>query len=213
MTIAFDLNKLSGIYIETMKSPEKAVAFDFKYANGKFLFMIFLSDEDEKSKDKLFVYMRNTRRLLELKMYGNHFKDKFLIYFKDRDQQKFLDELNLNVNDGNSFKFEDFLECLNVNIPKTISRKERKHNLRDNCKIINRISDDEKTVFIGPRKLSVGHPQDKTLRKLYLYTDADVEKIDQLIEYLLSINTTVAWTTEDNLYQAIDINTYLQQVL
>lgn len=60
--------------------------------------------------------------------------------------------------------------------PKTISRKERKHNLRDNCKIINRISDDEKTVFIGPRKLSVGHPQDKTLRKLYLYTDADVEK-------------------------------------
>ena len=81
MTIAFDLNKLSGIYIETMKSPEKAVAFDFKYANGKFLFMIFLSDEDEKSKDKLFVYMRNTRRLLELKMYGNHFKDKFLIQF------------------------------------------------------------------------------------------------------------------------------------
>ncbi|MFQ9820699.1 MAG: hypothetical protein ACLRXK_05820 [Acutalibacteraceae bacterium] len=106
-----------------------------------------------------------------------------------------------------------FLECLNANIPKTISRKERKHNLRDNCKIINRISDDEKTVFIGPRKLSVGHPQDKTLRKLYLYTDADVEKIDQLIEYLLSINTTVAWTTEDKLYQAIDINTYLQQVL
>ena len=80
--------------------------------------MIFLSDEDEKSKDKLFVYMRNTRRLLELKMYGNHFKDKFLIYFKDRDQQAFLDELNLNVNDGNSFKFEDFLECLNANIPK-----------------------------------------------------------------------------------------------
>lgn len=81
MTIAFDLNKLSGIYIETMKSPEKAVAFDFKYANGKFLFMIFLSDEDEKSKDKLFVYMRNTRRLLELKMYGNHFKDKFFDLF------------------------------------------------------------------------------------------------------------------------------------
>lgn len=52
--------------------------------------------------------MRNTRRLLELKMYGNHFKDKFLIYFKDCDQQAFLDELNLNVNDGNSFKFEDF---------------------------------------------------------------------------------------------------------
>lgn len=39
------------------------------------------------------------------------------------------------------------------------------------------------------------------------------KKIDQLIEYLLSINTTVAWTTEDQLYQAIDINTYLQQVL
>ena len=40
MTIAFDLNKLSGIYIETMKSPEKAVAFDFKYANGEFLFCL-----------------------------------------------------------------------------------------------------------------------------------------------------------------------------
>lgn len=50
MTIAFDLNKLSGIYIETMKSPEKAVAFDFKYANGKFLFMIFCRMKMKKAR-------------------------------------------------------------------------------------------------------------------------------------------------------------------
>lgn len=213
MTIEFDLNKMSGIYLETIKSPEKAVAFDLNYAKGRFLFMIFLSDEDKESKDKLYVYMRNTRCLLELKMYGNHFKDKFLIYFNDGDQSKFINEMELNANDGKSFKFEDFLEYINSKIPSTISRIDRKNNLRNNCAIINKISDDEKTVFIGPRKLSVGHPQDKTLRKLYLYTDADVKKIDKLIKHLLSVNTTIAWTTENNLYQAGDINTYLQQIL
>lgn len=213
MTIEFDLNRMSDIYLETMNSPEKAVAFDLNYANGRFLFMIFLSDEDEESKDKLFVYMRNTHHLLRLKMYGNHLKGKFLIYFNDDEQNEFINELNLNASDEHSFDFEDFLKHLNANIPDTINRNERKDNLRNNCNIINRISDDERTVFIGPRRLTVGHPQDKTLRKLYLYTDAKAEEIDKLIKYLLKTNTTVAWTTEDNFDEAGDINAFLQQVL
>lgn len=50
MTIEFDLNNLNGIYSETINSPEKAVAFDMNYAKGRFLFMLFLSDEDKKVK-------------------------------------------------------------------------------------------------------------------------------------------------------------------
>lgn len=53
--------------------------------------------------------------------------------------------------------------------------------------------------------MSVGKPQDKTLRKLYLYTDADVKDIDELIKLLKKFNRTVAWTTEDNNHKSANI--------
>lgn len=40
-------------------------------------------------------------------------------------------------------------------------------------------------------------PQDKTLRKLYVYTDGNVEDIAELIQLLKKFNMTVAWTTKD----------------
>ncbi|ALP38218.1 hypothetical protein ASL14_20620 [Paenibacillus sp. IHB B 3084] len=40
-------------------------------------------------------------------------------------------------------------------------------------------------------------PQDKTLRKLYVYTDGAVEDIAELIQLLKKFNMTVAWTTKD----------------
>ena len=78
---------------------------------GKFLFMMFLPDEDKEAKDKLYIFMRNTR--------------------------------------------------------------------------------------------------DKTLRKMYLYLDADYDKISKLIDDLKTKNMTVAWTTEDKRDMAADINEFI----
>lgn len=80
MAIEFNFNRLQNLYIATLHSFDKAMAFDIEIGRGRFLFMMYLSDEDKESKDMLFVYMRNTRILRKIKMYGNHKKEilKFL---------------------------------------------------------------------------------------------------------------------------------------
>lgn len=50
MTIKFNFNRLRNVYISTLNSYDKAVAFDIQVGKGKFLFMMYLSDEDEKIK-------------------------------------------------------------------------------------------------------------------------------------------------------------------
>ena len=76
----FNFNKLKDIYNSTLRSNDKAIAFDIQINKGKFLFMMYLSDEDKESMDMLFIYMRNTKALLKLKMYGSHRKGKFEVY-------------------------------------------------------------------------------------------------------------------------------------
>lgn len=170
--------------------------------------MLYLSDEDKEAKDILFIYMRNTKILRKLKMYGNHIKGTFEVYLKKEVQEEMMKELNLTHN-GNVFDFNRFLNQLNNNIPLHISQEAKITTIRSNKKIISKlgvVDEAEKTVLIGIRHLSVGQPRDKTLRKLYLYTDSDVKDIEQLIKLLKKSNSTVAWTTEDNNYKAVDIN-------
>ena len=62
-----------------------------------------------------------------------------------------------------------------------------------------------KSILVGPRRLTKGTPRDKTLRKLYLYTDYDSDEVDRLIDYLKATNMTVAWTTPDKADKAADI--------
>ena len=47
------------------------------------------------------------------------------------------------------------------------------------------------------------------LRKMYLYLDADYDKISKLIDDLKTKNMTVAWTTEDKRDMAADINEFI----
>ena len=169
--------------------------------------MMYLSDEDEKSKDLLFVYMRNTRVLQKIKLYGNHEKGNFYVYIKDNVKNRFIQELQLTPN-GGDFSFIRFLNQLNENIPLQITQDKKVRTLRKNENIIrklNVIDEAEKTVLIGDRHLSVGTPRDKTLRKLYLYTNASAQDVTQLIKLLKKLNRTVAWTTEDNNYRVADI--------
>ena len=207
MPIKFNFNRLQNIYFATLNSDDKATAFDIQIGKGRFLFMMYLSDEDKEAKDTLFIYMRNTKVLRKLKMYGSHKKGTFDVYISEKIQNEMTEELCL-THSGKPFDFEYFLEELNSNIPLEIRQETKIKTLRENRKIISSldvVDEAKKTVLIGDKHLSVGKPQDKTLRKLYLYTDADVKDIDELIKLLKKFNRTVAWTTEDNNHKSANI--------
>ena len=207
MPIKFNFNRLQNIYFATLNSDDKATAFDIQIGKGRFLFMMYLSDEDKEAKDTLFIYMRNTKVLRKLKMYGSHKKGTFDVYISEKIQNETTEELCL-THSGKPFDFEHFLEELNSNIPLEIRQETKIKTLRENRKIISSldvVDEAKKTVLIGDKHLSVGKPQDKTLRKLYLYTDAGVKDIDELIKLLKKFNRTVAWTTEDNNHKSANI--------
>ena len=207
MPIKFNFNRLQNIYFATLNSDDKATAFDIQIGKGRFLFMMYLSDEDKEAKDTLFIYVRNTKVLRKLKMYGSHKKGTFDVYISEKIQNEMTEELCL-TRSGKPFDFEHFLEELNSNIPLEIRQETKIKTLRENRKIISSldvVDEAKKTVLIGDKHLSVGKPQDKTLRKLYLYTDADVKDIDELIKLLKKFNRTVAWTTEDNNHKSANI--------
>lgn len=47
-----------------------------------------LREEDIESKDKLFIYLRNTNVFITVKLYGNHKNGKFKIYLSESNQEK-----------------------------------------------------------------------------------------------------------------------------
>ena len=48
MPIKFNFNRLQNIYFATLNSDDKATAFDIQIGKGRFLFMMYLSDEDKR---------------------------------------------------------------------------------------------------------------------------------------------------------------------
>ncbi|MCT1400850.1 hypothetical protein M4D81_17595 [Paenibacillus sp. p3-SID867] len=200
MTTQFNFNKLNNLYAEAIASDDKTLIFETEIGKGRFLFMMFLSDEDKDSKDKLFIYMRNINLIKPVKVYGNHSKGQFEVYIKDDLKEAMIKELQLNSSSG-SFNFMEFLEQLNSRIPQIINRDNKITELRKNRDLISElkvVDEADKTVLKHEVKLSKNRkPQDKTLRKLYVYTDGTVEDITELIQLLKKFNMTVAWTTKD----------------
>ncbi|MGQ4677668.1 hypothetical protein [Paenibacillus polymyxa] len=200
MTAQFNFNKLNNIYAEAIASVDKTLIFETQVGKGRFLFMMFLSDEDKDSKDKLFIYLRNTNLIKPVKVYGNHSKGQFEVYIKDELKEALIKELQLNSS-SSSFDFKNFLEQLNSSIPQSINRDNKITELRKNRSIISElkvVDEADKTVLKHEVKLPENKkPQDKTLRKLYVYTDGAVEDIAELIQLLKKFNMTVAWTTKD----------------
>lgn len=211
MAVEFNFNKLESIYRTTLRSDVKMVAFDVRVGKGQFLFMMFLSAEDEDAKDNLFIYLRNTEDFIKLKMYGSHRKGDFKVYIEDLDKAKMICELQLKPSNG-TFDFITFLNELNSRIPLEISNEDTLNNLRRNSKIINSLNpvdDCDKTVLVGIKKLTHGKPREKTLRKLYLHTNGCHKSIAELIGLLKNANCTVAWTTEDRRSEAANISDLL----
>lgn len=208
METIFNFTQLHSIYIETLQSPEKMMQFDIAMNNGQFLFMMFISEEDKKSRDMLFIYMRKTNVMIRLKMYKNHMEGNFVVYISEENKEAMIRELGLKPGNGH-FSFENFLGQLNDRIPLGMNREDRQRTYRANRDVVRnlRIVDEEKkTVLIGTRHLTRSKPRVKTLRKLYMYVNADVEDIDRIIQFLQEHNTTLCWTTEDMRWEAKDLN-------
>lgn len=210
-TIEYNFIRLKNIYEEALRSYDKSVAFDVKIGRGRFLILMFLSEADER--DSLFVYMRNTMVMRKLKMYGSHRNGDFKVYISDEVQMRMKAELQLQ--EGNAtFDFERFLNEVNNAIPQEITMSQKVKTLRDNRNIIRTVGIDEieKTVLIGTKVLSKGKPKDRTLRKLYMYTEESETVITELIKNLKKANMTVAWTTEEQRFKAADINAMINSL-
>lgn len=210
-TIEYNFIRLKNIYEEALRSYDKSVAFDVEIGRGRFLILMFLSEADER--DSLFVYMRNTMVMRKLKMYGSHRNGDFKVYISDEVQMRMKAELQLK--EGNAtFDFERFLNEVNNAIPQEITMSQKVETLRDNRNIIRTVGIDEieKTVLIGTKVLSKGKPQDRTLRKLYMYTEESETVITELIKNLKKANMTVAWTTEEQRFKAADINAMINSL-
>ncbi|MCY8974743.1 hypothetical protein [Bacillus atrophaeus] len=206
METKFNFTNLLGVYLEGLDSDDKMTAFEININNGRFVFMMFLSEEDLSRRDELYIHLRRINKIIKLKTYGNHLKGDFKVWIKEKEKEVIISELDLQKN-GNAFDFESFLEQLNDKIPNSIPKKEKIATIRANKGVIGELGIDEndKIILIGTRHLSIGTPQDKTLRKLYVHTDSEVEVIEEFIERLKETNSTVAWTTEDNRKNAPDI--------
>lgn len=67
---------------------------------GRFIFFMFFAENDKKSKDLLYLYLQNTNRLEEIKLYGSHWNGDFEIYFSNRLEEAIKAELGI-VGGGN----------------------------------------------------------------------------------------------------------------
>ena len=199
-----NFNGLTYIYNQAIKDNEITLAFQINNGNGRFVFMMFFDANDNESKDKLFIFLRNINFLVKLKMYGNHKKGDFNVYISDYIQGKIIEELQLNGHYFN-FNFEEFLVELNNQIPNTYNRIQRIQTLRtiwnnlDNGFINTLVDEANRTILKGIIKVPINKsPRKKTLRKAYNYIDANPDDISELIELLKNRNITLSWTDNPN---------------
>jgi len=203
MSLKFNLDGLKHIYLEALQHSDPTLAFEIIQGRGRFVFMMFFSEEDKESKDRLFVQLRNTQVFLELKAYGSHRNGDFFIYIKDGDQVAIINELQLGQ-DGHHFDFNVFLKRLNQQIPTSLPLQYKLDNIREVWpevrNYLSKVVDQADKIFLmGIKKLPEGKkPQDKTLRKLYVYTNGSADVITNLITALKEARVTLAWTSNEN---------------
>lgn len=201
----FNFDGLKNIYTSAIVRNERTLAFQINNGNGKFVFMMFYDEDDNDSKDSLFIFLRNTNFLVKLKMYGSHKNGIFDVYINDYIQEKLTEELQLENGRGH-FIFEDFLASLNLQIPNRLHSYERVATLReiwtnlDNNFCSSIIDESDKIILKGIVRLpNSKHPREKTLRKLFFYVESNVEDITELIDRLKERNITLSWTNNPDL--------------
>jgi hypothetical protein len=201
-SIAYNLGRLAAIYRDAIQHREPTLAFEVRHGAGRFVFLMFFSEEDEASRDRLFLFLRNTNYMLELKLYGNHLAGGTKIYLTPEKERRIWEELRVRPGTMN-FDWERFVGELNDAIPQKLALQATLEELRRvwpnvRDRLPNVLDEAEKTVLVGIRRLSASQrPRDRTLRKLYLYTNGSAADISRLIQALAGANITLVWTNEE----------------
>lgn len=205
-----NLTGLNTIYNQALNNDERTIVFEINQGQGYFVFMMFF-DEDDSSKDNMYIYLKRTNHMLNFKMYANHTKGDFFIYITPNDIQDIKDELNINGGVG-QFDILDFFTSLNSNIPQFLPFSQKLNNFKSIWKqasphLSGVLNDADKIYFIGLRDLKSAKkkPTEKTLRKLYLYINAQPETIKQFIISLKDQQKTCCWSADKNKQKAFSL--------
>ncbi|MCT2387526.1 hypothetical protein [Erwinia pyrifoliae] len=200
MTQLFNFSELKNIYSEAWTGKEHSLAFEVAIGRGRFVFMIFFSPEDKASSgEELYIHLRNVNSLMRLKLYGSRKNGAFNVYIRPDQEQMMIDELQLHRGGGH-FTFENLLNELNDSIPQRLDFRDKLNTIRDvwpdvGEKLSSVVDDADKTILIGIKKLPQGyHPREKTLRKLFMFTNSRADDVSAFISSLKKENYTLMWT-------------------
>lgn len=179
-----------------------------------FGFIVFFSDKQtEHENEMLYIHFGHTAAFAEFKMYGNHDKGDYKIYC---DKAEALFRAELGIAGGNAaFKLEACLRRLNSEIGKVdLDFTDKVETLRTFAQthpnaVKNYVADADKIYLMGIRPVPRGETNPKTVRKLLIYTDANVALLERLIDRLIDKNLTTFWTDDPEKKGAIDLASWL----
>ncbi|MGZ2749667.1 hypothetical protein [Burkholderia stagnalis] len=200
----YQMNGFFGVWSEALSRNEPTVAFELVNGRGRFLFMMFFDPEDEKTKDRLFLFLQNTRTMLPLKLYGSHRAGDFRLYLNGGDVEKIKRELQIEGATGHAFDLGRFIDALNASIPQSVPLATKVGLLRRNrpalqAHLADIVDFNDRTELIGEMQLPEGKkPKERTLRKLYLYSMDSPEDVATYINDLKRRNVTLSWRVPAN---------------
>lgn len=196
------LGRLAAIYLDALRHREHTIAFEVAVGKGRFVFLIFFSDEDKAISDTLFLLLRNTSYVFKRKMYGSHTKGGTNVYIEPEHERAIRAELQL-TDSGPAFELRSFFAQLNSLIPQKLPLRDTVKTLRENWNAVmaavpNIVESELKTELSGLRQLDLPkQPKEVTLRKLYLHCEGSPSDIEHLIAKLKSKNKTLVWRVPD----------------
>lgn len=201
-----NFDRLGPIYTSAMKNARGTIAFEVRLQRGVFVFMMFLEQKMDKEssdspKDILFLFLKKSNHLRKIKLWGSHKNGDFFIYLNKELEDAIRRELGIKGAADIPFDFAEFMRSLNDNIPDNVSFDDFRKTLRDNIRAVDTdhtLIDEEEKIYLSAliHLPDNKHPREQTLRKLYLYVDAERDVVDLFIKKLREKNCTLGWSAE-----------------
>ena len=218
MPADFNLTGLHNAYHEAIHRGDFTFAFEISMPPGRFIFFIFFAKDDEKSKDLLYLYLKNTNRLEEIKLYGSHRNGDFEIYFNNRLEEAIKAELGIVGGGNRPFSLYNFFEELNGNIPQHLPAQAQIATLRQyypqiRTRIPRVVNDEDKIYWMGFMRPQSGAPRTQTLRKLYIHTECNHHQIERLLEAIAPYGLTLKWTDNPDRAKNVDFVSMINELI
>lgn len=217
MPADFNLNRLYNAYHEAICRGDFTFAFEIFMPPGRFIFFMFFAENDKKSKDLLYLYLQNTNKLEQIKLYGNHWNGNFEIYFNDKLKEAIRDELGIVNGRNRPFNLYNFFEELNRNIPQNLPAQAQIAILRQyypniRTRIPSIVNDEDRIYWMGFMRPRGGVPREQTLRKLYIHTECNHQQINDLLKAIASYGLTLRWTANPDRARNVDFAAMINEL-